>query len=41
MGDYDDVDLGQLEKEMRGKKGLEKREQTLLLLCKEFGLMDV
>ena len=40
MEDYDGVDLDGLEREMKSKKGLESREQTLLLLCKELGLMD-
>ena len=38
--DYDGVDFDGLEREMKSKKGLESREQTLLLLCKELGLMD-
>ena len=40
LDDFDGVDMNQLQKEMRGKKRLENREQTLLLLCKELGLMD-
>ena len=38
--DFEDVDFDRLERELKSKKSIEKREQTLLLLCKELGMMD-
>ena len=40
LEDYDDVDFDRLEQELKSRKSIEKRDQTLLLLCKELGMMD-